>query len=261
MQHLQPLSGRIAIVTGASRRAGIGAAICRALAAGGAAIFFTHWNAYDRTMEWGSDDDGPDALRAEIRALNVRCEHLEIDQSRAEAAVEILDAAGAALGAPSILVNNAAVSLNDGWQHLDATKLDAHYAVNVRTMALLCVEFARRWDGGEGGRIINMTSGQSLGPMPSELAYATSKGAVEAFTVSLAAGVAPLGITVNAVNPGPTDTGWMDDELKTLLLNRFPLGRIGEPADAARLIAWLATDDAGWITGQVLASEGGFRRS
>ena len=96
--------------------------------------------------------------------------------------------------------------------------------------------------------------------MPDELAYAASKGAVEAFTVSLSPAVAPLGITVNAVNPGPTDTGWIDPDLARALLPKFPFGRLGAPEDAARLVAWLASDDAAWITGQIINSEGGFVR-
>jgi 3-oxoacyl-[acyl-carrier protein] reductase len=79
-------------------------------------------------------------------------------------------------------------------------------------------------------------------------------------TVSLSLALAPRGITVNAVNPGPTDTGWMDDETRAWLLPRFPLGRIGVAADAARLVAFLASSEAGWITGQVIHSEGGFAR-
>lgn len=161
---------------------------------------------------------------------------MEVELSRPEAAVEVLDAVSERLGPPAILVNNAAHSTAEGYEQLDAASLDAHYAVNVRATALLSVEFARRWSGGPGGRIISLTSGQSLGPMPSELAYAASKGAIEAFTVSLAAGVAHLGITVNAVNPGPTDSGWMRDEVKAAILPKFPMRRIGRPEDAARLV-------------------------
>jgi len=165
------------------------------------------------------------------------------------------------LGAPSILVNNAAVSINDSFETITAEGLDAHYTVNVRATALLSAEFARRYKGGPGGRIINLTSGQSLGPMPGELSYVATKGAIEAFTRTLAAEVAHKGITVNAVNPGPTDTGWMTEELKRNLLPKFPMGRVGQPADAARLIAFLASDEAAWITGQVIHSEGGFIRN
>jgi 3-oxoacyl-[acyl-carrier protein] reductase len=128
-------------------------------------------------------------------------------------------------------------------------------------MALLCAAFVRRYretrDAHAFGRIINLTSGQGVGPMPGELAYAASKGAVEAFTVSLSAEVAPLSITVNAVDPGITDTGWIPEELRQKWREEAPLGRVGIPDDAARLIRFLASAEAGWITGQVLHSRGG----
>jgi len=253
-------ASRIAVVTGASRRQGIGAAICRALAADGVDIAFTHWQTYDREMPWGADPNGPTALVTELQAQGVRAVAIEADLSQPETPAWLLDEVTTQLGPPAILVNYAAYSTRDGYARLDAATLDAHYAVNLRATALLSVELARRWPGGPGGRIINLTSGQSLGPMPEELAYAATKGAVEALTVSLAAGVSPLGITVNAVNPGPADTGWMSDELKAALLPRFPFGRIGQPRDVARLVAFLASDEPGWITGQVIHSEGGFLR-
>jgi 3-oxoacyl-[acyl-carrier protein] reductase len=96
--------------------------------------------------------------------------------------------------------------------------------------------------------------------MPDELSYGATKGAIEAFTRSLAPAVATKGITVNAVNPGPTDSGWISAELREILLPNFPMGRIGTPDDAARLVAWLASPEAGWVTGQVINSEGGFIR-
>jgi len=254
------LAGRIAIVTGATRRMGIGAAICRELAGRGADIAFTHWNDYDRNMPWGGDEDGPGLLKTELESCGVRVLSIQADLSNPDSPKQILDLVEQELGPPSILVNNAAYSINDGYEQLTAELLDAHYAVNMRAAILLSVEFARRFTLGEGGRIINMTSGQSLGAMPKELAYIATKGAIEAFTRSLAPDVAPLGITVNAVNPGPTDTGWMSEELKCELLPRFPMGRVGLPEDAARLVAFLASDDARWITGQVIHSEGGFLR-
>jgi 3-oxoacyl-[acyl-carrier protein] reductase len=132
--------------------------------------------------------------------------------------------------------------------------------VNLRATALLSVEFARCYPGGPGGRIISFTSGPSLGPMLKELAYAATKGAIEAFTATLAAEVGHKGITVNAVNPGPTDTGWMTEEIKRELSAKMPAGKVGEPEDAARLVAFLARDEARWITGQTIHSEGGFLR-
>ena len=108
--------------------------------------------------------------------------------------------------------------------------------------------------------MVLFTSGQQLGPMTGELAYATSKGALVGITASLADALADRGITVNTVNPGPTDTDYVDQATRERVATRFPGGRWGAPDDAARLVAWLSTDDAAWVTGQVINSEGGFRR-
>jgi 3-oxoacyl-[acyl-carrier protein] reductase len=255
------LRGRVALVTGVGRRRGIGSAVCLALASRGADIGLSYWKAYDREMPWGSDEDEPEVLLGRLRATGVRAEGIEMDLSRSDSARLLLDATEERLGRPSILVNTAAYSTRDGFETLDAEALDAHYAVNVRAMALLSVGFAKRYPGGPGGRIVNFSSGQSLGPMPEELAYVATKGAIEAFTLTLAAEVGHKGITVNSINPGPTDTGWMTEELKREIAPKFPSGRIGQPEDAARLVAFLAGDEAAWITGQILHSEGGFFRS
>lgn len=249
------LKGSVAVVTGVSHDNGIGAAVCRKFAEAGADIFFTQWEA---------NGDWVESFQEElIQNHGIKCQHLSIDLSDADAPFTILDAATDKLGTPTILVNNAAHSTQDGYLKLDAETLDNHYAVNMRATFLLCVEFARKFrnQNKQSGRIINMTSGQDLGPMIGELAYVSTKGAVSSFTQSLSAEVAPLGITVNAVNPGPTDTGWMTDEIKTHLEDKFLAGRMGMPVDAARLIAFLASEDAAWITGQIINSEGGFLRN
>jgi 3-oxoacyl-[acyl-carrier protein] reductase len=255
------LRGRVALVTGVGRKRGIGSAVCRALASRGAGVVFSYWRDYDREMPWASEGEEPEALLGELLAAGVEAEGVEVDLSLPDSTRRLLDRAEEALGRPSILVNVAAYSTRDGFEYLDAETLDAHYAVNVRAMALLSAAFARRYPGGPGGRIVNFSSGQSLGPMPGELAYAATKGAIEAFTRTLAVEVGHKGITVNAVNPGPTDTGWMTEELEQALIGKFPLGRIGQPEDAARLVAFLASDEAAWITGQIIHSEGGFFRS
>jgi 3-oxoacyl-[acyl-carrier protein] reductase len=255
------LRGRVALVTGVGRRRGIGYAVCRALASRGADVVLSYWKAYDREMPWASDEDAPEALLGELRAAGVRAEGVEIDLSLPDSARLLLDVAEERLGRPSILVNTAAYSTRDGFEALDAEALDIHYAVNVRAMALLSVGFARRYPGGPGGRIVNFSSGQALGPMPGELAYVATKGAIEAFTLTLAAEVGHKGITVNAINPGATDTGWMTEEMKREIVTKSPSGRIGQPEDAARLVAFLAGDEGAWITGQVIHSEGGFLRS
>jgi 3-oxoacyl-[acyl-carrier protein] reductase len=232
-------------VTGAGREREIGTAVCRALAAAGHEVAFT--------VPPGGDGG---ALAAELRATV-----LEADLADPSAPASVLDAAVERLGAlPSVLVNNAAHSVNGGYAEMDAATLDAHYAVNVRAPVLLSCELARRHARGEPGRIVCMTSGQSLGPMLGELPYATTKAALEMFALQLAPEVMGLGITVNVVNPGVTDTGWVTDEIRAEVLPRMPAGRIGEAEDAARLIAWLCSEDARWVTGQVIGSEGGFVR-
>jgi 3-oxoacyl-[acyl-carrier protein] reductase len=237
------MNGAVALVTGADNPRGIGRAVVRALGERGAVVACTVL-------------PGSTASEAEIGAVPI-----EADLSDPEAPEALLAAVEAFVGRPAILVNNAAHSTTDGYEALDAATLDAHWAVNVRAPALLSCELARRHDPGTPGRIVNLVSGQFLGPMPGELAYTATKGALQAFTVQLAAEVAALGITVNAVGPGPNDTGWIDDALREQLVPRFPAGRIGLPEDAARLVAWLCSEEAAWVTGQVIHAEGGFVRS
>jgi 3-oxoacyl-[acyl-carrier protein] reductase len=250
---------RIAIVTGAGRLRGLGAAILRAFADEGIDLYFTYWTAYDRKTH-GADADEPFRLREELLARGVRAECGEWDLSDPSVPSQIMDEAEAKLGPPTILVNNACHWEAGGLENLTADHLDRHYAVNVRAPLLLGAEFVKRFSSSGGGRIINISSGQSLGPMPGELAYAVTKAVTEIFTRHVAAEAARKGITVNAVNPGPTDTGWMTEEIRRELLPRFPMGRTGLPEDAARLVRFLASPEAEWITGQVIHSEGGFVR-
>ncbi|MCM3151448.1 SDR family oxidoreductase [Priestia sp. YIM B13446] len=257
---MKRLINKIAIVTGASRAKGIGTEICRELAKEGADIFFTHWSNYDRSMTYFNEDDSnwSKHLMEEIRSLGVRCESMELDLSQPDAPRKLLDTVQTKLGSPSILVNNATHSVDVDFRSIDADVLDAHYNVNVRGTCLLTVEFARLIEGKHGGRIINMVSGQDKSPEPGNLAYVATKGAVSTFTKSVAIELAPLKITVNAVDPGPTNTGWMSSELKEELRPKFPMGRLGEPRDAAKLVIFLASEEAEWITGQIIHSDGGF---
>ncbi|MGE1114571.1 SDR family oxidoreductase [Priestia megaterium] len=257
---MKRLINKIAIVTGASRAKGIGTEICRELAREGADIFFTHWSKYDRLMDYCNEDDfkWSKHLMEEIRSLGVRCESMELDLSQPDAPRKLLGEVQNKLGSPSILVNNATHSVDVDFRSIDADMLDAHYNVNVRGTCLLTVEFARLIEGKHGGRIINMVSGQDKSPEPGNLAYVATKGAVSTFTKSVAIELAPLKITVNAVDPGPTNTGWMSSELKEELLPKFPMGRLGEPRDAAKLVIFLASEESEWITGQIIHSDGGF---
>ncbi|WP_455919186.1 SDR family oxidoreductase [Priestia megaterium] len=257
---MKRLINKIAIVTGASRAKGIGTEICRELAREGADIFFTHWSKYDRLMDYFNEDDfkWSKHLMEEIRSLGVRCESMELDLSQPDAPRKLLDEVQNKLSSPSILVNNATHSVDVDFRSIDADMLDAHYNVNIRGTCLLTVEFARLIEGKHGGRIINMVSGQDKSPEPGNLAYVATKGAVSTFTKSVAIELAPLKITVNAVDPGPTNTGWMSSELKEELLPKFPMGRLGEPRDAAKLVIFLASEESEWITGQIIHSDGGF---
>ncbi len=251
----KPLGGKVALVTGATRLAGIGAAIANALAGAGADIGLGYFRPYDRQQPWGVEDSEPEQLLAQLRRLGVCAAGFEVDLSRSEGAAELFASVRESLGPVHILVNNAAYSAQVSIEQLTGEELDRHYAVNLRATSLLCAAFARHCPSG-GGRIINLTSGQGLSPMPEELAYAATKGAIEALTLSLSAALAGKGITVNAVDPGPTDTGWLTRELYESLLAQASMGRLGTPEDAARLVAFLASEEAGWITGQILRSRG-----
>jgi 3-oxoacyl-[acyl-carrier protein] reductase len=177
-----------------------------------------------------------------------------------EAAPAVIAQALARYGRVDIVVACHAHSSPDGLEALSADSIDEHLQVNVRGSLLLARELAGHHDGSPGGRLVLFTSGQYLGPMPEEIAYAASKAALAGITPSLADAVADLGITVNCVNPGPTDTGYATPEVSAQVARRFPAGRWGSPDDAARLVAWLCSDDGAWVTGQVIGSEGGFRR-
>lgn len=266
-----PLRGRTALVTGVSRRGGIGFAVARRLAAYGASVYLHHHVPHDETQPWGADPAGPEGVAAEVRAAlgdpDALVCHGPGDLADTAAPAALLAAAAQALGGRiDILVANHALSGSDGTlEEIDAAMLDAHWAVDTRSVLLLIQAYARqRTGGGEptpGGRVVMMTSGQDIaGGMPQEIAYGLAKGALASATRSLATGLADLAVTVNTVNPGPVDTDYLTGQEYQRVAERFPTGRWGMPDDPARLIAWLATDEAEWITGQVIDSEGGFRR-
>lgn len=252
-----PLHNRSALVTGVSRRAGIGFAISRRLLELGARVFIQSWAPYDETTTWGADPGGLDAVLTELASVG-QVEHIAADFADPDAPRTVVAAARSAFGHLDILVANHARSEQGNLENVTAEQLDAHLAENVRASILLVKEFAAQHDDRPGGRVILLTSGQHLGPMSDELAYAISKGALHQATLSLSDELIGRGITVNAVNPGPTDTGWGLAEHPAHPV--MPLGRWGAPDDAAKLIGWLCTDDGAWITGQVINSEGGFHR-
>jgi 3-oxoacyl-[acyl-carrier protein] reductase len=261
-----PLRGRVALVTGASRCAGIGYATARRLAALGASLFVHHYVPHDRDQPWGADPEGARAVIAGVTgalaAEGASVHDMELDLAGPSAPAQLISAAADALGHLDILVCNHARSGSDGpLGTLDAAMLDAHWAVNTRSAILLAQAFAAQHDGRRGGRVIFMTSGQDLGPMTGQIAYAASKGALASITRTLADHLAGQAITLNTINPGPVDTGYAPPEVHEMVRRHFPQEQWGTPDDPARLIAWLATDEAAWITGQTINTEGGFRRS
>jgi 3-oxoacyl-[acyl-carrier protein] reductase len=259
-----PLAGRTALVTGVSRRRGIGFAIARRLLLDGAAVAVQHFAAHDRDRPWGADDVA--ALVEELRDLGGPVVDVDLDLRPAPAARELVARAADGLGHLDILVCNHASSGPDGaLDELGADALDEHWQVNARATLLLTQAFAARHDGRPGGRVVWLTSGQQLGPMPGAIAYAASKAALAGVTATVADELSERGILLNTVNPGPVNTGYLDGSgLERGVLPdgraRFPLGRFGEPDDPARLVAWLVSDEGRWMTGQVLSTEGGFRR-
>jgi 3-oxoacyl-[acyl-carrier protein] reductase len=253
----KPLQGRAALVTGCSRKLGIGFAIAKRLAAQGADLCVHAFRPYDAQQPWGVGRKSMEQLLADLKSAGGNVIHVEADFMDPHAPDEVMQAAVEAFGHVDILVANHAYSTMGALEDLTAAEIDRHLLVNVRATLLLVKAFAAQHDNRPGGRVIFMTSGQHLGPMPGELAYIASKGALHPLATSLAAHLAPRGITVNVVNPGATDTGYASKELYAEILALEPQGRWGEPDDAARLIAWLCSDEARWITGQVINSTGG----
>lgn len=259
---LAPLEGRVAIVTGVSRRAGIGFAVARALLAAGARVLVHSWTPHDAAQPWGADPAGTGGVLDGLGGTGPRLVHLAADFADPDAPATVVRHAVETFGAVDVVVANHARSSVQSLAEVTAAELDLTWAVNARASVLLTQAYAAAHDDGRpGGRVILFTSGQHLGPMSGELPYAISKGAIHQMTLSLSDALVDRGITVNTVNPGPVDTGWADPELTRRVAHALPAGRWGRPDDVARLVRWLASDDSAWITGQVINSEGGFRRS
>lgn len=262
------LAGRTALVTGVSRRKGIGFAIASRLAEMGASVVVAHWSPHDMEQPWGADDLGN--VLGELRSRlsrGARLADLSVDLAASDAGERLIASAREALGHLDILVCNHARSGGDGpLADQTAETLDGHWNVNTRSTLLATKAFAAQHDGREGGRVVWMTSGQQLGPMVDEIAYAASKAALAGVTASVAADLVRRGILLNTVNPGPVNTGYLDADTTDrpydldAIRAMFPLGRFGEPDDPARLIAWLVSDEGRWMVGQVINTEGGFTR-
>ncbi len=247
--------GRVAVVTGVGRVEGIGFAISRRLLGEGWRVLVHSYDEGDRV----AGDEG--AVVAALGGFSDRLRQIEVDLGAPEAPRRVIDAAREAFGTVDALVVNHAHGSDQSLATVTVEELDRAWAVNARAAVLFAQAFsAARDDDRPDGRIVLLTSGQHLGPMPGELPYVLSKGALHQVTATLADELAERRITVNAVNPGPVDTGWPSAELREQLTPRFPAGRWGGPEDIAPVVAWLLSAESAWVTGQVIDAEGGFRR-
>lgn len=244
----------VALVTGAGRRNGIAHAIALALASDGWDVAFTYWRAYERRMSLGGDPDAdPVSLVREIEGAGARAVAIEADLADADAPERVVEEVTGVLGPVGALVLSHSESLDSGILDTSVESFDRHLAVNARAAWLLIRAVAGRLPEG-GTRIVALTSDHVVGNLP----YGASKGALDRIVIAAAGELGHLGVTANVVNPGPVDTGWMDDATRAALVERQPTGRLGAPDDVARLVRFLASPDGRWITGQLITSDGGF---
>jgi 3-oxoacyl-[acyl-carrier protein] reductase len=244
---------RAALVTGVGRAGGIGAAIARRLAQDGWDLALNYWHPYDERVGLPYDGTDSEALAGELRSAGRRVALLPGDLGEPAVAADLIDRARAALGPLAGLVLSHCESVDHGLLDTSVAALEQHLAVNVVASWQLIAAFAGQVPGSDG-RIVALTSDHVVGNVP----YGASKAALERIIVAAAVELAPAGIRANAINPGPTDTGWMAPEQLAALQAQAPAGRVSRPEDAAALIAFLLSPDGGWINGQILTSDGGF---
>lgn len=230
----------VAIVTGVSRGIGIGAAIASALDDDGWDVVRAGLRAYDERMPWGSDVDPSPSL--------------EVDLADADGPSRLIDRVINEHGPVRALVMCHTESVDSSLLDTTVESFDRHMSVNARATWLLIKSFAEHFEEPAGsGRIVAITSDATVFNMP----YGASKGAMDRIVLAAAAELAMLGITANVINPGATDTGWMNDEVRRRVKERNLQPRIGTADDCARLVRFLCSEDGAWINGQLLYSDGG----
>ena len=246
---MRGLTGKVAIVTGGSR--GIGAAIAKRLAKDGAIVIV----GYNRKAESGAQ------IVAEIEAAGGEAEAIQANIAHRDQIQRLIEGTVENYGRLDILVNNAGVAEFLPLETITETHYAHQFDVNVRGLLFTTQEAARHL--GAGGRIINLSSGAAQAAPPGTSVYSATKAAVEAITKSHAAELGPRGITVNAVAPGLTVTEMLDAvipaPIQQAMIGNTPLRRLGTPEDIADAVAFLASEDARWITGQILGVSGGLR--
>ena len=244
----------VALITGVGRRAGLGFAVAERLAQDGFDIAVTHWATYDERMPWGADAGIDDAVSESLSRADVNYFSVAANFESADAPANLIDEVEAKLGPISVLVLCHCESVNTCLLDTTVESFDRHMAVNARACMLLMGAFARRFSAEPGrGRIVALTSDAVVGNVP----YGASKAALDRIVVAAAHEFGHLGITVNALNPGPTQTGWMTTKMQEVVVRDTPLGRLGTAQDVANVVGFLCSPEGGWVNGQILHSNGG----
>ena len=245
------------LVTGVGRRRGIGAGIAVHLAEKGWDLALGYWPEYDDRLGLEHHSQDPHDIADLCRAAGATVELLPDDLSDPEAPARLISAANRR-GDLTALVLSHTESVDSSILDTTVESWDRHYAVNARASWLLIKAFAGQLPAtvqtARAGRIVALTSDHTAHNLP----YGSSKGALDRIVIAAAVELADRGISANAVNPGPIDTGWMSEDLRASLTKQTPAGRLGTPDDTANLVGFLISPAGGWITGQLLHSNGGF---
>lgn len=241
-----------ALVTGVGRLVGIAAGIASRLADDGWDLGLSYWRPYDADLFAGSTDDEPARLADDLRRRGARVVLLPGDLADPAEPSRLIAHASAALGPLRGLVLSHAESRDSSILDTTVESFDRHITVNARASWQLVAAFAEQVES--GGAIVALTSDHTAFNLP----YGASKGALDRVILAAARELGDRGIRANLVNPGPVDTGWMDDGLRVELGRRQPTGRLGTPADVAPIVSFLLSDDGAWTTGQLIHSDGGF---
>lgn len=245
------------LITGVGRQRGIGAGIALHLARQGWDLALGYLPDYEDRVGLQHGPDDPRDISERCRAEGATVELLPGDLADPAVPVELITAANRRRDLTALVLSHAE-SVDSSILDTTVQSWDRHYAVNARASWLLIKAFAEQLPekvrAARTGRIVALTSDHTAHNVP----YGSSKGALDRIVVAAAVELAGRGISANAINPGPIDTGWMDDKLRTFLTEQTPAGRLGTPQDTAELVGFLLSPAGGWITGQVLQSNGGF---